>query len=541
MSLPSKLLSRYIYIYLAMLFLLGGAHVRASDQQGGTTKDDAQVANRVPAQDTAKQLADRNEHPFNRQWLLAHAKKLSQVPFEPIEIDETSPLADLNYDEYRAIEFQNAASIWKNEDRNFRLGLLHPGFLYDKPVVINLVTQGVSRQILYTTDIFNYRNDSAKVEKVSAPGYSGFRVNNPINTEGKWDEFLVFQGGSYFRALGELNWYGLSARGLAINTAKPEGEEFPIFSEFWIERPKKQEATLKIHALLESESVTGAYTFHATPGTHTQIDVELTLFPRRELKAFGIAPLTSMFLLDAKNRTHIDDFRPAVHDSDGLLIQQSNGERVWRPLANPKTLQVSSFMSDSLAGFGLMQRKRQFEDFQDVEARYEKRPSVWIKPQDDWGQGHIELIEIPTDREFNDNIVAYWQPKQPLLKGESHTYKYTMRWSADPVDLRPSHNKVTHRQAHVVATRSGLAVGEKKVREFAIDYSAQSIPDDLKVHVETSAGSIVDKRGMVILHNGLYRVTFKFDPADIPLAEFRLWLTSNDKPWGETWLYRWTR
>ena len=231
------------------------------------------------------------------------------------------------------------------------------------------------------------------------------------------DEFLVFQGASYFRAVARGQQYGLSARGLAVRTARAEGEEFPAWTDFWIERPAEKAERIVIHAILQSRSVVGAYTFAARPGNDTVIDVDATLFARTELTAFGIAPLTSMFLFDSSNRARFDDYRSAVHDSDGLQIVNGRGERIWRPLANPASLQISAFIDDSPKGFGLLQRKRSFEDFEDAEALYNKRPSLWVEPKGQWGPGHVELVEIPSEREIHDNVVAYWQPKVPIAAG----------------------------------------------------------------------------------------------------------------------------
>src|SRR6202034_4338273 len=253
----------------------------------------------------------------------------------------------------------------------------------------------------------------AQLDKVSFP-LSGFRIRSRINSKKVWDEFLVFQGASYFRAVAQNLLYGLSPRGLAINTAEPSGEEFPVFTHFWIEQPGKHANSVVIFALLESESVTGAYRFTVQPGAETLTDVDLTLFPRAEIRVAGIAPLTSMFLFDETNRGRLDDYRPEVHDSDGLLIAAASGEQIFRPLANPIKLQVSTFTTQQPKGFGLVQRSRQQSDFQDFEAQYERRPSAWVEPQGDWGPGSLELVEIPSGRETNDNIVAFWRTAQTL-------------------------------------------------------------------------------------------------------------------------------
>jgi glucans biosynthesis protein len=361
--------------------------------------------------------------------------------------------------------------------------------------------------------------------------YSGFRVRSHINTPDYMDEFLVFQGASYFRAVARSQQYGQSARGLAIRTAKPEGEEFPVFTDFWVERPAVHAEKVVIHALLQSPSAVGAYTFAAVPGDETVMDVQATLFARKEVSAFGIGPLTSMFLFDESSSRRFDDYRRAVHDSDGLQMINGNGERVWRQLANPKTLQVSGFVDQNPRGFGLLQRKRRFEDYEDFEARYELRPSLWVEPKGDWGQGHVELIEIPTDREIHDNIVAFWQPATPLQPGQAAEFAYRLRWTAEPLDTSV---------ARVAATRTGKASGDQ--RAFVIDFEhATPVPDDIEIHLTSSTGRVLDPRGQDVTPENAYRVSFELDPERADLSELRLVLMSKSKPWSETWLYRWIR
>jgi periplasmic glucans biosynthesis protein len=476
---------------------------------------------------------DRPTHAFNRQWLEDYAKELASKPFVEQKIEADNPLSQLNYDDYKKIQFQRAATIWAKEDRQFRLIPMHPGFLFKTPVKLNLVVGGVSRRILYTSEIFNYDKDLEAAKQSKASGYSGFQVTTPINNSDVWDEFMVFQGGSYFRAVGKHNWYGLSARGLAINTARPSGEEFPVFTEFWIERPKERSPTLVIHAMMESKSLTGAFTFKATPGDNTVVEVNSRFYPRRSIESFGIAPLTSMFLFNAMDRQRFDDFRPAVHDSDGLFIISSNGEKIWRPLINPKKLQVSAFSDTAPSGFGLLQRHRQFHDFQDMEANYEKRASAWVEPIGDWGPGHVELIEIPTNAEIHDNIVAFWQPKAPLRKGQEYSFQYKIFWGMQIATEGQS--------GRIVASASGRSLSDEKVREFVLDYSGPDIPNNLVVNASTSAGNMVGSVVKILPQTGQCRVVVKFAPGDENMAELRVGLTSNNKPWGETWLYRWTR
>ena len=476
---------------------------------------------------------DRYPHPFDRAWLVGHALELSQQPFALQELQSDSPLTNMDYDDYRRITFDRNAAIWARENRNFTIDLFHPGFLFKTPVLINLVVAGTSRRVLFTSDIFKYDEEVAQVKDASAPGYSGFRVYHPDMNTQRLIEFMVFQGASYFRAAGHDQYYGLSARGIAINTARPVGEEFPYFTEFWIERPPVGADKLVIHALLESQSLTGAYTFTITKNEYTVMEVESDLFIRNTMDAYGIAPLTSMFLFDGTNRVRFDDYRPAVHDSDGLLIQQSNQEQIWRPLANPVRLQVSAFTNTNPKGFGLMQRSRNFSDFDDPEAHYEKRAALWIEPLDDWGKGHVELVEIPSGKEINDNIVAYWQPATPMLAGQTYGFRYRMYWGQQA--------PVTKAVGSILNTSAGK-VPDSTEQLFVIDYSTDTdITEALKIDAQTSAGKVTDVSGHVVWETGNYRLYLKIDPGDANLSELQIRLSVNGKPWGETWLYRWTR
>jgi glucans biosynthesis protein len=481
---------------------------------------------------------DRPTEPFDREILLARAAELAARPHALPPRPEGEGQARLTYDQYRSIRFDPDAAIWRGEDRNFVIDLLYPGFIYDVPVNINLITAGTARRVLFKNDLFT-NGRSTYGPEAPAPGageytgYSGFRVRAPLNAADYFDEFLVFQGATYFRAVAKGQVYGLSARGLAVRTARPEGEEFPHFTDFWIERPPEQAERLVIHALLQSPSVVGAYTFTAQPGDETIVDVDVALFPRVELRAFGVAPLTSMFLFDSSNRARFDDYRNAVHDSDGLQIVNGRGERLWRPLANPRTLQVSAFLDDSPTGFGFVQRKRDFAEYQDGEAEYHRRPTLWVEPGTEWGPGHVELIEIPSAREANDNIVAYWQPRTPIPAGQSREFSYRLRFTDEALD---------DSLARVVGTRVGQSLNTEGQRSFVVDFEGTGdIPDNLVPEVWSSAGEVFAPRGQVVEESGVYRVAFELDPQREDIIELRTVLYSAGKPWGETWLYRWSR
>jgi glucans biosynthesis protein len=473
-----------------------------------------------------------NSTRFNRDTLLAEAQRLSREPFEKATPQGLGTLGELSYDQYRDIRFQRGASIWEHEGRGFTVDLFHPGFIYRTPIQIDLVVDARARPVRFTPEVFDYGPSVQRPDQDGALGYSGFRVRYAINSPGVPDEFLLFQGASYFRAVGRGQIYGLSARGLAVKTGDEEGEEFPAFRRFWIERPQVGATSLVIHALLDSPSVTGAYTFTVTPGEDTRMDVQCALFPRVKLESFGIAPLTSMFLFDASDRARFDDFRDAVHDSDGLQMLSGAGERIWRPLANPRKLQLSLFMDSDPQGFGLGQRKRSYADYDDAEARYDLRPSLWVEPQEKWGRGWVELVEIPSEKETHDNIVAFWRPAQALEAGGRYDYRYRLHWLATTPDKT---------LARVVSTRIGHGVdGDRRLIVVDFDRPGAGV-HELRPLVAASAGEVSRVNTQPIAATKQYRVTFELDTKGEDLIELRLMLLSGDKPWSETWLYRWTR
>ena len=370
-------------------------------------------------------------------------------------------------------------------------------------------------------------------------GFSGLRINGPINQPNIFDEIFVFQGASYFRAVSRGQDYGLSARGLAVDVAQPSGEEFPFFRTFWVETPHKGAREVVVHALLDSPSTAGAYTFRISGGAPTTATVDVKLFPRRDLGRVGIAPLTSMFLFSGFNRARIQDFRPAVHDSDGLSIYDASLERIWRPLNNPMRLQESVFAVRNLTGFGLIQRNRRLSDYEDLEAHYERRPSAWIEPLGSWGNGSVHLVEIPTEEEIHDNIVAFWRPAAPYAKGQEYSFGYRISW--------PNDVPTGWQDASVVRTLSGLANGQERKTgaiRYAVDFDGpilKSLRDLPQAVLTASAGRasapvVLRKPGA----DGL-RVDFLLNPEDAQIIELRLELKMQDKTISEVWLSRWVK
>jgi len=373
---------------------------------------------------------------FDLDDVAARAAKLAGEAYQKPNPSISTKIKGLTYDQHRDIRYRPERALWRDNRLPFEIMFFHPGFLFDDIVTVHEITPEGVRDVRYDPDAFDFGKNKIDREDVRRLGFAGFRVHFPVNTSTYKDEVLVFLGASYFRALGRGQRFGLSARGLAVDTAESSGEEFPRFVEFWIERPEPRAKTLTIYGLLDSPRAAGAYQFVLTPGVTTVLDVNARLFLRRSVAKLGLAPLTSMFFFGSNQRSGREDYRPGVHDSEGLSVQVSATEWIWRPLVNPKRLLVTSFALTNPRGFGLMQRRRSFGDYEDLEARYDLRPSAWVECKGPWGPGRVELVQIPVPDETNDNIVAYWvpdfqpKPKEPLV------YAYRVLWQRDR-EVRP--------------------------------------------------------------------------------------------------------
>lgn len=493
---------------------------------------------RVLAQATTTAVGATGSTRFTMETVPALARALARHPYRAP--DESLPASlDTGYDAYRDLRFDPQQAIWRKEGLPFQLQMFHRGFLFKQRVDLYRVADGRATPIAYATDLFSFP-PGTKPELGSDLGFAGFRVHTPLNRPDVYDELIAFLGASYFRALGKGHAYGLSARGLALGSGDAGAEEFPIFRAFWIEQPAPGADHLVVHALLDSPSVAGAFRFDMKPGTETVIDVQSRLYPRVELTRAGIAPLTSMFEFDAGDRVGTDDYRPAVHDSDGLAIFNGHGEQIWRPLSNPPRVQASAFMDRHPRGFGLMQRKRGFGDYADIEARYHQRPSLWIEPRGRWGKGAVTLVEIPTGDEYHDNIVAFWRPEQPLRAGREYRFDYRMHW-CDKHAWQPA-------LAVVSDTRIGAAPDPAR-RLVVIDLDGgrlASLPRDatLVPDVWASRGEVT---GAVVYPNPEtqgWRLSFEFRPntdsAEGRDVELHARVLEGHAPLSETWLYRWS-
>jgi glucans biosynthesis protein len=468
---------------------------------------------------------------FTPEKVIARARSLAANAYVPPP-SVSADWRNLSYDAFRGIWYDTRQALYRDQPSSVQAEFFVAGLFFRHKIGLHAVENGQSREVKF--DLTNFAtSDKFPTLTAEGTGFAGFRMLGEIEAQGRFQEYAVFQGASYFRAIGRGQAYGISSRGLALNTAVSGPEEFPIFRKFWIEAAAPDATFVTIHALLDSPSVAGAYRFDIRKGDITEMTVSARLFPRVELNTVGIGPGTSMFLFNDVNHFRFDDFREAVHDSDGLLILNGMGETIWRPLNNPKYIETSLFADASPRGFGLMQRARQPGDYNDLSAHYERRPSLWVEPLDDWGKGAVVLIEIPTDKEINDNIVAFWRPEAPLLAGKDYQFDYRLHWCA----TAPVEGAV----APVTATRTGARVFEDG-RLFTIDYAPHpALGDDparIEARVSTSRGTISSPIVQYNPATGGMRLDFtlKGEPTE---TELRAELWREGRPAAEVWLYRW--
>jgi periplasmic glucans biosynthesis protein len=464
---------------------------------------------------------------------------------------------NLDYDKYREIEFRHEKALWSADDLPFRVEFFHPGYLYEEPIHVLEFTLTAMQPVPFVQDWFNYRK--LQIQKRIPPntGYAGFRMLYPLNEPDKMDELGAFIGASYFRLLGKDQRYGQSARGLALDSGETDRpEEFPIFTEWWLGKPDRNADRVKLFAILDSVSCVGAYEFVIRPGETTVADVKAVLYfretnlvravnpDRKPIRTIGLAPLTSMFWFGKSSERKFDDYRPEVHDSDGLLMQMDNGEVLWRPLINSTRMRHQRFAAKDIRGFGLMQRARDFTSYQDLFNLYHMVPSVWVEPHGQWGEGEVNLVELSTQYEGLDNIVAFWDPKvkpQPL---QPFRFGYTLYWTRGETDMKLSGDK-----DKVVATRLGADPRNPQRRQFAIDFAGPKLsalpaaapPPQAIVNCSTNA-AIVENQVFRNPFGDSWRVMLKMEPAagNRQDVDLRCTLQRGEEILSETWTYHWS-
>ena len=509
----------------------------------------AALAPRALAQNPANQgPANANGGPppaphFGFDEVVKRARDLVNAPFDALPPKLPEALTKLDFDSYRDIRFRAEKSPLGPGSGPFRLQAFHPGFIYKRTVVVNTIRDGISTPLPYSSNLFDYGRNKFERNFPVNLGFAGFRLHYPLNSPRGQEEVVSFLGASYFRFLGRDQSYGLSARGLAVSTGGDD-EEFPFFREFWIETSEQRPDKVTIFALLDGASVTGAYRFELYPNVESVMEVQATIFPRRPGVKFGLAPLTSMFFFGEDHGKFYDDYRPELHDSDGLLMHTGAGEWIWRPLRAPRIVTMTSFSDNNIRGFGLVQRDRNFEHYQDIDLSYETRPTYFVEPHGDWGEGRIELLELATKDETADNIVAYWTPQNPPEPGKPFSYSYRIRSLLDAPDLSPNGRVVATWKTNPKALGSPetVNVGE---RRFIIDFAGgdlgfyQNDPNLVEISATTSRGKILRTILEPNPHIDGFRalIDVQVDPGQT--TDIRAFLRAGQRALTETWIMPW--
>jgi glucans biosynthesis protein len=463
--------------------------------------------------------------------LSAQARALAEQPAgPPRQLQLPATLQHIDYDGYRNIRFRPEKSLWRGEPGQFEVQFFHPGPAYRDPVVVSVLEGGQARALPFSADLFSYQGFAAPPSGEGLE-FTGLRVHTSLNQASYRDELVAFHGASYFRALGKGNVYGASARGLASHLGETQPEEFPVFTRFYLLRPDAQANSLWILALLESRSATGAYAFHVRPGVDTLLDVTARLFVRDARAALGLAPFSSMYLCGEEAPNCFGDFRPEIHDSDGLALWAANGERLFRPLRNPRRTATSSFRLDSPRGFGLLQRDRTFDHYQDLEARYQDRPSLWVEPISGFERGSVRLLEIAARAESGDNIAMAWMPDSTPVLPRPLDLRYRLHVGASS-DGSPGGGSV--QSTRLTRSEHGL--------RFLVDFTLPPAPERSAVEavISCTGARVLEQHTEDNPHAHGLRASFEVAPdAGARDVELRAFLRAGSDALSETWSYAW--
>ncbi len=469
--------------------------------------------------------------PFQASLVADLARALAARPYAAPRTDDLpDALGSLNREQYAGIRTAPGTAIWARDDLGFTLEPLHRGSVFKGRVALALVEDGLVRPVAY--DPARFETDGLALPAFKDdPGYSGFKVRARFDG-GELTDFALFQGASFFRLIAAGQGFGVTARALTLRPADARGEEFPEFRAVWIERPGPG-GPLVLHALVDSPSATASLRMSLRPGAASLCDVEGTVFARAAIDHLGLGGMTTSYLFGPHDRRGADDARAGAYASGGLQIRTGAGESIWRPARNPQTLQVSSFLDDGPKGFGLMQRARDYATFQDDVQHWEWRPSLWLEPLAAWGPGAVTLLEIPSDSEFNENVLAYWRPRATLAVGAEMPFGYRLHWCWQPPEPIPV--------APVTGTRSGHGATDR-TRLFLVDFTGEGLAEsgDLQTQLSVGPGAITTSTLYRYPARKTVRVAFELDPRGEKACEMRLSLQRADKPLTETWLYRWT-
>lgn len=532
---------RMVMRLLALAPALTAIRVRAADQSDWRDRVDFGPA-----------------EPFDFDRLTAQAEALAAVPFAESPVAHADVLETVDYAAYQSIRFKPEHALWPDGTGSFPVQLFYPGRYFKQPVGIHVIDGSSARQVRFDESLFAFSDPAVAARMPDDLGFAGFRLQG---ADGRPNDWLAFLGASYFRSAGPEAQYGLSARGIAIDTALPKGEEFPRFTDFWLEQDPSSPGAVRIYALLDGPSLAGAYRFDcsfdadlaAESGHGPVMDVTARLFMRHAVERLGIAPASSMFWFAEHNRHQATDWRPEIHDTDGLALWTGTGERIWRPLNNPSVVRTSAFADDNPRGFGLLQRDRAFHNYEDDGVFYDRRPGLWVEPDGDWGPGAVMLVEIPTDDEIHDNIAAFWVPAEPVAAGARQDYAYRLHWTA--TEPFPTDNI-----GHVTHTRLGRAGVPGQPRpeggiKFVIDFVGGPLADlgqryDVEVVVTASRGRIDNPYALQIVGTDGWRAVFDLyadvsgrsgqsdGPARPEPVELRCFLRLGGETLTETWMFQ---
>ena len=471
--------------------------------------------------------------PFDFSNVERKAQALAAQPYARGDNNLPAAFSALGYEQYREIRHRKEATLWREEKLPFQVQLFHRGFMFRERVDINQIDQGAAQRLPYTPELFDF--GTLTLPAATDMGFAGFKLLFPLARDENFQEIVVFLGGSHFRAAGLEQSLGLSARGLAVDAGLAKMEELPAFREFWLEKPAADADQLIVYALLDGPSLSGAYRLAIRAGLELSIAVTAHLYFRNTVERLGIAPLNSMFDHGENTSRPVNDYRPEVHDSDGLLLASGENDWQWRPLDNPRKLRIGHFPADNPVGFGLMKRDRNFDHYQDLEARYHRRPSVWVERQGEWGPGKLTLIEIPRNKDPIDNIVAFWTPENRTGAGKDFSLQYRLHFTMEDPPAPPL--------GRVAATRVDTG-GKAGARRFMIDFQGGALPHlspAARIEGEVSAtfGRPENARVQKNLETGGWRLSFELTPeksAPRPV-ELRARLKTGHDVLTETWLY----
>jgi len=508
------------------------------------------------------------------------AQQLSQKPFVPLpdrlppQIKKLTPAQELGIfwnDKYR---------LWRKNGLPFQIDFYHLSNECATSPKIDMVDNHGARALAYSPNFFNYQ---VPLNPPLPPdlGYAGFYVRYPINKPDSLDGFFSALGASYFRVMAGDQVYGLSARGLAMNVGvagKPE--EFPEFKEWWLHQPDPNANQLVLDALLDSASVSGAYEFKLRPGAVTSVDVHAVLFFRKKVDWIGIAPFSSMYLYGENASNHFGNFHPEIHDSDGVLLNTGKGDWRWRPLEQEPFLQTYQFSDENPKGFGLLQRDRDFQHYQDMDLKYNVRPSAWVTPHGNWGKGSVILSQLPSNNPNTDNVILFWHPDQLPKAGDRMDLDYTIdfymndaarpplafsnaTWVISPAPPPPPAPPVAPKGAKLGVAATSVPppppppsptppVGTTPV-QFQIDFAGngiEAIPADkppiLYLHCDPPQTFVRESSLQKIGYGNSWRATFTIIPfkRNVPTElQCRLLQAAqppnNPPPLSEEWTYTW--